>query len=290
MRTELSIAGIPWHRFVEPTGSELAAVARDVPLETSEVSLLSEGLTRAALLSRSGYELLRLEVPVFDRKLRASFGVALDCIVLPDQLITLQARPIPVLEKLVDSLERAPEQDLGITVTSPTALLKYLLRHIHHGTLRKLDRLYKYIDIAEDAVFQGNERKMVEEISLLMRDVGDLRKIIRPQRHLFQGTLWQDIGRDINKVWDGLETLHESLTQLSDTNSTLLQNKENELLRLLTIYSIAALPVAIVIQILEAPWHALTTVTDSTIFWVAISILVIALVAVVWHARRKRLL
>lgn len=290
MRTELSIAGITWHRLVEATGSELAAVAREVPMEADDAALLGESLTRTTLVSRATYELLRLEVPVFDRKLRASFGVALDCIVLPDQLITLQARPIPMLEKLVAGRERIPDQELEVRLDGPADLLKYLLQQIHHGTLRKLDRLHKYIDIAEDAVFQGNERKMVEEISLLMRDVGDLRKIIRPQRRLFQGTSWQELDRDLNKVWDGLETLQESLTQLTSTNSTLLQNKENELLRLLTLYSIAALPVAIVIQILEAPWHSMATVIDSVIFWVAISVLVTALAGVVWRAKRKRLL
>lgn len=289
MRTELSIAGITWHRLVEPTGSELAAVARDVPLEAADAALLGESLTRAALVTRPTYELLRVEVPVFDRKIRASFGVAFDCIVLPDRLITLQARPIPVLEKLVDGLEQHPEQDLGVAMTSPNDLLKYILRQIHHGTLRKLDRLYKYIDIAEDAVFQGNERKMVEEISLLMRDVSDLRKIIRPQRRLFQGTPWQELTQDMGKVWDGLETLHESILQLSKTNYTLLQYKENQLLRLLTIYSIVAIPLWILITPFN-PTRADASAIDVVVYWGILAVLAIGLIFIFAWFRGKRIL
>lgn len=289
MRTELSIAGITWHRLVEPTGSELAAVARDVPLEAADVALLSESLTRAVLSGRSGYELLRIEIPVFDRKVRASFGVAFDCIVLPDQLITLQTRPIPVLEKVVDDLERAMKQDLGVTVTSPAELLKYLLRHIHHGTMRKLDRLYKYIDIAEDAVFQGNERKMVEEISLLVRDVGDLRKIIRPQRHLFQGTTWQELDLDLKKVWDGLETLQESLTQLANTNTTLLQHKENELLRLLAMYSALVVPLWILITPF-VPTRPDASGLDFAVYWGVLVLLGMVLIFIFARFRGKRIL
>ncbi len=289
MRVELSIAGITWHRLVEPTGSELAAVARDVPMEAADAALLGESLTRAALVTRPKYELLRVEVPVFDRKIRASFGVALDCIVLEDHLITLQARPIPVLEKLVDGLERQPEQDLGVTLTGPNDLLKYLLRQIHHGTLRKLDRLYKYIDIAEDAVFQGNERKMVEEISLLMRDVGDLRKIIRPQRRLFQGTPWQELTQDMGKVWDGLETLQESVLQLANTNSTLLQHKENELLRLLAIYSALVVPLWILITPF-VPNRPVVTVVGAVMYWGVLSLLGIALIFIFARFRGKRIL
>lgn len=289
MRTELSIAGITWHRLVEPTGSELAAVARDVPLEAADAALLGESLTRAALVTRPKYELLRVEVPVFDRKIRASFGVAFDCIVLPDHLITLQARPIPVLEKLVGALEHQPEQDLGVAMTNPNDLLKYLLRQIHHGTLRKLDRLYKYIDIAEDAVFQGNERKMVEEISLLMRDVSDLRKIIRPQRRLFQGTPWQELTQDMGKVWDGLETLHESILQLSKTNYTLLQYKENQLLRLLTIYSIVAIPLWILITPFN-PTRADASAVDVVVYWGILAVLAIGLIVIFARFRGKRIL
>lgn len=289
MRTELSIAGITWHRLVEPTGSELAAVARDVPLEAADAALLSESLTRAALVMRPKYELLRVEVPVFDRKIRASFGVAFDCIVLPDYLITLQARPIPVLEKLVDSLEHQPEQDLGVVITSPNDLLKYLLRQIHHGTLRKLDRLYKYIDIAEDAVFQGNERKMVEEISLLMRDVSDLRKIIRPQRRLFQGTKWQELTQDMGKLWDGLETLQESVSQLATTNATLLQHKENELLRLLAMYSALVIPLWILITPF-VPTRPEASVLDITVYWGVLVLLGMVLTFIFARFRGKRIL
>lgn len=289
MRTELTIAGIAWQRLVEPTGSELAAVARDVPLEAADRALLGESLMRATLVSRPAYELLRVEVPVFDRKLRASSGVALDCIVLPDQLITLQARLIPVLEKLVDGLKRNPDQDLEVTLAGPADLLKYLLRQIHHGTLRKLDRLHKYIDIAEDAVFQGNERKMVEEISLLMRDVSDLRKIIRPQRRLFQGTSWQELTQDLGKVWDGLETLQESVTQLANTNSTLLQHKENELLRLLAMYSALVVPLWILITPF-VPTRPEASVLDITVYWGVLAFLGLALIFIFARFRGKRIL
>lgn len=289
MRTELSIAGITWHRLVEPTGSELAAVARDVPLLPADAALLGESLTRAVLITLDKYELLRVEVPVFDRKQRASFGVALDCIVLPDQLITLQARPIPMLEKLADSLERAPEQLSELMLSSPAEALRWLLRQVHQGTLRKLDRLYKYVDIAEDAVFQGNERKMVEEISLLVRDVGDLRKIIRPQRHLFQGTTWQELDRDLKKVWDGLETLQESLTQLANTNTTLLQHKENELLRLLAMYSALVVPLWILITPF-VPTRPEASRLDVVVYWGVLVLLGVVLIFIFGRFRGKRIL
>ena len=238
-------------------------------------------------MSRAAYELVRVEVPVFDRKLRASFGVGLDCIVLLDQLITLQARPIPVLEKLINGLERTPEQYATEELKTPTDLLKYLLRQVHQGTLRKLDRLHKYIDIAEDAVFQGNERKMVEEISLLMRDISDLRKIMRPQRRLFHGTTWQELTQDVGKVWDGLEALQESILQLAKTNSTLLQYKENELLRLLTIYSIVAIPLWILITPFT-PRVGQASLLAFVVYWSVLLFLLLSLFVIFARLRGKR--
>ena len=171
---------------------------------------------------------------------------------------------------------------------------------LYDGSFHKLERLGKHIDIAEDAVFQGNERKMVEEISILTRDVMDFRKIVRPQKSLFSSvpqhefinaetaSKWRRVRGQLLRMWDLLESMVESVRELSNTNFTLLQHKENEILRLLTIYSIIVIPMLLFVDPYFAPGAADANFKDKIAFWVVLSVLVATLIIILAKLKRKR--
>jgi len=149
-------------------------------------------------------------------------------------------------------------------------------------------------------VFQGNERKMVEEISLLSRDVMDFRKSIRPQRNLFLAspshylvasdtvTKWRRVHGQLLKMWDVLESMFESVRELSSTNFTLLQHKENELLRMLTVYSIIVIPMLVLVDPLFAPRAADAGLIDQIVFWAVLGVLVVTLLIVLYRFKGRR--
>lgn len=301
MKATITSKEVAWHVLSEPSGEELATFAREVELAPLDAEFIAQERPRPEVAAREDYLLFLIQVPVFQREERVTRGVNVYFVVTERELWTVHFEPLPALDKLRSEFER--DNDLQAEYFSSTiGLAVYAMRRLFGTAFRKLEKLGRHIEIAEDAVFHGNERKMVTEIALLTRDVTDFRRIIRSQRRLFHECpehalvaseareMWRRLGRIVDKLWDMLENLSESVKQLGKTNFALLQHKENELLRLLTLYSILAIPILVVAQSLAAPWHADATTTDAVVFWLSFGLLVVALGIVIWRIKHKRLL
>lgn len=302
MKHQLSSKGLSWTSVQSPTPEELAEFVRTAGLLTVDAEFVAADHHRPEITVRSDYLLLLLQVPVFERKARLTTGASLFFVIRSQELFSLHYQPLIALDRVRRSFETSPERQEEYFSESALSLALTIITQLYDSAFRKLERLAKHIEIAEDAVFQGNERKMVEEISVLTRDVMDFRKIIRPQARLFTSALhhslltpevatqWQRVHGQLLKMWEILESMMESVRELSNTNSTLLQHKENELLRLLTAYSIVIIPMLILVDPLFDPRAADASVIDAATFWIVLAVLVITLIIVLWRARRKRLL
>ena len=293
--------GTSWQDVGQPSTEDLAQLVRDTQLVITDAEFVVQKHQRPEVWTRPGYTLILMQVPVFDRQIRLTRGAPLYFIITATQLWTTHFEQIPVLEKIIDEFEQTSDKREEYFSDGALGLALYIISQMHAASFRKLERLAKHIDIAEDAVFHGNERKMVEESAILKRDVLDFRKIVRPQTHLFAGipeslTLsptnqvqWQRLHGQTQKLWEMLEGLYESADELSESNTGLLQHKENELLRLLTYYSTVGLPFYVLMQMFN-PFRSDATTFDRTMFWSIFGIFVVILGFILNRFRGKRIL
>jgi len=299
MKHTLSSKELTWINVQSPEAEELAEFIREIGMDATDAEFVAQRYHRPSVTIRESYLMLHIQVPVFDRKLRLTKGVSLFFIVKDKYVYSLHYEPIISLDKIRREFENSEDRVEEYFQGKAISLCIDLLGFLYDGAFKKLERLSKHIDIAEDAVFQGNEKKMVEEISLLTRDVMDFRKVIRPQKSLFStvptqeimtddiATKWNRVHGQLMKMWEVLESMFESVRELSNTNFTLLQHKENELLRLLTVYSIIVIPMLILTDPLFAPRSADATRVDTIVFWAVLGTLVITLISILWRFRKK---
>lgn len=296
----MSLSKVPVKQFEwvdthRPSSEELAALARDAKLLHSDVEFLLEDQPRPEVAVRADYVLILIRVPVFDKKTRVTSGASIAFITTKDRLYTLHTQPIVVLEQIRQELEDHPHDHEPHIGDSSVSLALYIIDKLGDSSFRKLTRLTKHIDIAEDAVFFGNERKMVEEVAILGRDVLDFRRIVRPHISLFKNipdildentaSQWRRVGGQMEQLWELLESLYNSSKELRETNDSLLQHKENELLRLLTVYSILAIPALL----LGGSFNA-STPTFELLFWSVLIFLVFCLGFVFLRAKRRKVI
>ncbi len=301
MRQAITAREITWVNIEEPTNEELAAFVREVVLLPVDAEFIVREHQRSEIARRPNYTLILIHVPIFDKKLRVTSGAALYFLVTDQQVFTVQYEPIVSLQKIFSEFASNPEQQEEYFDGSVLGLALHLIGQLNLSSFRKIARLSKHLEIAEDAVFQGNERKMVEEVAILARDVLDFRKIIRPQINLFASSptepgnedvkaQWQRLANQLKQMWELLESLNESAQELRSTNDSLLQHKENELLRMLTIYSIVAIPVFILVSAFNPGSVEVKEPSrwDQIIFWSAIGVLSILLVYIFIRSKRRR--
>jgi Mg2+ and Co2+ transporter CorA len=99
-------------------------------------------------------------------------------------------------------------------------------------------------------------------------------------------TLWRRVGSQMRQMWELLDSLHDSAKELRNTNDSLLQHKENELLRLLSLYSIIAIPIWAFI----GPFSPLGSELSATVYWIGLGLLAAFLLIVFARARRRKVL
>lgn len=301
MVNESTLSSLVWRHYTAPTSEELAELMREAQVNATDALALSQTGHRPEVVARSQYIAVFCNAPVFQKKLRVTSGASFYAVASEMKLWTIQFEPIASFARIQEEVEKTPAKLLEQTNGTALGLLLYFLQAMNEGTFRKLERLAKHVDIAEYAVFQGNERKMVEEISLLTRDVMDFRKTIRPQRDLFaeppqhplvtadNAQRWQVVHRHIGKVWEALENVYERVEHLANTNSTMLQHKENEILRLLTLFSIILVPAWMFITPFT-PYARATSGPTALIYWTVLVLLVIVLLILLLRFHRKRVL
>jgi magnesium transporter len=302
MKYTLPANGVTWVHVSEPAPEELAAFIRETQLLPSDAEFIARYHRRPEIITRADYLLLVVSIPVFDKKLRVTTGVVVYFVVRSTDLLSVTFEQLPSLDYLRSSLERSAIAENHYVKDSSLSFALFLITEFYASALPKLERLSNHIEIAEDAVFQGNERKMVEEISLLMRDVLDFRKIIRPQRELFSMVIthplitpevsmqWRQIYLQLQRLWGFLENLFESMQELSRTNYTLIQHKENELLRVLMLYSIMSIPILLLVGPYFSPGSPVSTSLDRIVFWVVFGVLLFVLIYIAVHMKRKNIL
>ncbi len=147
---------------------------------------------------------------------------------------------------------------------SPGKLLHYIVEMLLESCFPKLDHISKKLDNIEDEIFAGHEKEMVVEISLVKRDILNFRRTMKPQRTVFESLATKDfnlierelrpyyqdlIGTNI-RIWNNLESAKETVESLEATNNSLLSNKLDMTMKVLTIFSAVLLPLTVYSNIL----------------------------------------
>ncbi len=300
MKQSVSIQPIVWEHHSSPSNEDIVQIIRDTHITQLDAELIVHSDQGPQFVVREEYRCILIQVPVRDARTKSFENHTIRFVVVKNKLITLTTQGIPALNTILADCTQHPElyDHPGITSLS---FAFTIIDRINMSTLKKVHHLLKRVEIAEDAVFHGNERKMVEEIAVLSRDVLDFHRVSLPQRGLFQ-TLHRQynfthqeqealsrIHHQSEQMWNTLQVLHSSMQELRNTNDSLLQHQENELLRMIFSYSIITVPLLAVINIFN-PHRVGATYVDAIIFWGIIAFLTILLFAIFARAKKKRVL
>jgi magnesium transporter len=140
----------------------------------------------------------------------------------------------------------------------------------------------------------------VRDISSSKQEIINFRKIIRPQRAVLRDlertkqrylaedleVYFDDIVDASERIWDMLENFKEVVEALEDTNESVLSHRVNEVLRVLTAFSVVILPLTLIASIwgmnVGIPGEA-----SETAFWVVLGGMLALLVGMVGYFRRR---
>ena len=165
-----------------------------------------------------------------------------------------------------------------------------------------IEKFGERIEQLEDQLLQKPQNTHLEQINLYKREINFLRKTVRPARELVSqfkrsdALLMQestqpylrDLEDQIVLATEAIELYKDMLNDLLNLYNSALNNRLNDILRVLTIFSVVFIPLTFLAGIYGTNFEHIPELHYKyayPIFWV---VLVIVALGMVWYFKRKK--
>jgi magnesium transporter len=282
----ISFGNITWHDFEDPSADDILYLQENFDIHPLAIEEFTTPTFRPKATQYDNCLFLTIHIPLFDVATRTTYPAELDIVLTKKNLITGHVKSIYQLDDFLKKLEDSDGKRRLYMSKTPTHLLYWLLEILIDSCFPRLDHIHQNLDNIEKQVFNGNEKEMVFEISVVKRDILNFRRTLKPQRSILESLAqrdnplippelkpyFQDLAGTNIRIWNALESSKETIESLEETNNSLLSNKLDFTMKVLTIFSAIMLPMTVYSNILamsaEIPFGK-----NPHGFWIHISIM-----------------
>ncbi|MEA2457192.1 MAG: magnesium transporter [Thermoleophilaceae bacterium] len=247
------------------------------------------------------YLFIVLHFPVFDKQVGRLNTGELDIFVGPDFLITMPNVPLQPVEYLFERCRTNEQARDELFSKGPGYLLYKIVDSSFDYCFPMLRKIGNKLDRLEGDIFEGRFEEVVRDISNVKQEIINFRKIMRPQRPVLRDlertkqryiaedmeVYFDDIIDASERIWDMLENYKEVVTALEDTNESLISHRLNDVLRVLTAFSVVLLPLTLIASIWGMNVHV-PGEQSITAFWIIIVAMVLILGGTLGYFRYRR--
>src|SRR3954464_3286267 len=259
---ELSAAGLTWLHLDAPSLEVAQGLAETYGWHALDVEDVVSRRQRPKVddYADEGYLFAVLHFPVYDRTIQRLNAAELDVFVGPDYLVTfptVELLPVTRLFQRCEEDEAFREQLLS---KGSGRLLYEVLDDLFDYCFPILDKIGYKLDSLEDDVFEGRSFEVVRDISNVKQEIISYRKIIKPERSTLRllerhverflpeelDLYFDDIVDAAERIWDILDNYKEVVEALESTNESVISHRQNDVLRVLTVFSVVLLPLTLI--------------------------------------------
>jgi magnesium transporter len=300
---ELQTEGLTWIHLEAPTHDEAQQLAQRFgwhPLDIEDV-LSKRQRPKVDDYPDEQYLFGVLHFPVYDKAIGRLNAGELDFFLGQDYLVTLPAVVLDPVSRLFRRCESDQAFREQLFSKGSGRLLYEVLDDLFDYCFPILDKIGHKLDSLEDDVFEGRSEEVVRDISNVKQEIISYRKIIKPERSTLRvlernterflpealELYYDDIVDAAERIWDILDNYKEVVEALEDTNESVLAHKQNDVLRVLTVFSVILLPLTLISGIFGMNVHFPGFGTAEA-FWSIVGLMVVTIVGLVAFFRYKR--
>jgi magnesium transporter len=260
--TELDSDGLTWLHLDAPSHEEVQLLAGRFgwhPLDVEDVlSRRERPKVDVYAEDELGYLFAVLHFPVYNTGVGRLDAGELDVFVGPSYLVTLPNVELKPVTRLFERCFDNEEFRHGLFSRGSGRLLYEVLDDLYDYCFPILDKIggkLRQIDEEIDEV-TPRAKERVRDIHKVKQEIISYRKIVRPQRPTLRQLerqierflpeelelYFDDIVDASERIWDNLDNYKEVVEALEDTNESLISHQQNDILYVLTIFSVVMLP------------------------------------------------
>jgi len=260
---EVSAQGLTWIHLGPPvdpeTVNELRARFGWHPLDVEDV-LSKRQRPKIDDYGDEGYLFGVLHFPAYDKNVQRLNAGELDFFLGPDYLVTIANVELLPVTRLFNRVQEDEEFRNQLFEKGSGRLLYEVLDDLFDYCFPILDKIAYKLDSIEDDIEDRRSEEIVTDISKAKQEIISYRKIIKPQRPALRllerhierflpenlELYFDDLVDASERIWDLLDNYKEVVEALEDTNESVISHRQNDILRILTIFSVILLPLTLI--------------------------------------------
>jgi magnesium transporter len=260
---ELNAEGLTWVHLDRPTPEAATELAERFGWHELDVEDVLSKRQRPKVDEYPEYLFGVLHFPVYDKSIQRLNAAELDVFLGPDYLVTLpnvELLPVTRLFYRCEEDERLREE---LFAKGSGRLLYEVLDDLFDYCFPILDKIGHKLDSVEDDMFERRAEDVVRDLSNVKQEIISYRKIIKPERTTLRqlerrverflpeelDLYFDDIVDGAERIWDLLDNYKEVVEGLESTNESVISHRQNDVLRILTVFSATLLPLTLVASI-----------------------------------------
>ena len=266
---ELQANGLTWVHLDAPTTEEASALAERFGWHPLDLEDVLSKRQRPKVDEYPEYLFVVLHFPVYDKAVQRLNAAELDLFLGHGYLVTLPAVELLPITRLFHRASEDGTLRESLFGKGSGYLLYHVLDDLFDYCFPILDKVGHKLDSIEDEMFEGRSEEIVRDISNVKQEIISYRKIIKPERSTLRvldrsarrflpeelELYFDDIVDASERIWDLLDNYKEVVEGLESTNESVISHRQNEVLRILTVFSVVLLPLTLITGIFGMNVH-----------------------------------
>ncbi len=298
---EVASGGLTWFHLDRPDSTAATALAERFGWHALDVEDVLSKRQRPKIDEYPDYLFAVLHFPVYDKSIQRLNAAELDLFLGPDYLVTLPNVELLPVTRLFHRAEADEALREELFAKGSGRLLYEVLDDLFDYCFPILDKIGHKLDSVEDDMFERRAEDVVRDLSNVKQEIISYRKIIKPERTTLRllerrverflpeelDLYFDDIVDGAERIWDLLDNYKEVVEGLESTNESVISHRQNDVLRILTVFSAILLPLTLLASVFgmnvafpgEGTAHG---------FWIIVAVMVAAGAGMLGFFRWKR--
>ncbi|PIR03028.1 MAG: hypothetical protein COV60_02495 [Candidatus Magasanikbacteria bacterium CG11_big_fil_rev_8_21_14_0_20_43_7] len=249
------------------------------------------------------YLFIVLQVPHWQGSTKTIIPLGIDCFIGENYLITVQHSKVKDMTHFFYKCMKNRKTKKEWMSGTSGFLLYNLLEALFYNSRTTLNNIGKQISKLEDTIFAGDQGiNIVKELAIHRRNVLSFRRIIDPQRYVIANlshmrkpfldeTLsiyFDNVVDYLNKLWAILDTYKDTVSGLHVTVESLMTQRTNKVVGILTAISVGLLPLTLLSGIYGMNISGLPFAHNPLYVWGMFGGLSLLIILIILVMRRKQ--
>lgn len=255
----IKIGNIKWYHTNDPSEESLTYLTDNFHFHPLDIEDLRGVNQRSKIDVYDDYYFLILHFPYLDKSQTFVRTQEVKIFWGEDFIITV-GKTHWVVRQIFEEAQKQDDTEAYFQIGNSDSLLYTILDRLMRESLTLIKRLGAVIELISRQMFEKRPERTIELMSVTRKNIILLNTTFKPQLRLFHkfesGEIegyaenmedyWGNILDYYQKVWDLTEDYDELVAGLSKTFDSLLSNRTNEIMKMLTLISSIVLPLTFI--------------------------------------------